>query len=185
MQGEKCKNPILSHTKCRSENDLLMLLCCTEFTTHLHPGIRQNVILASLHNWIGFFHGQILIETATHSLCPLSGVVQIFIDLIRRKHFKMHMQYFFRGLGWQGGLVPWLWLDGCILQTQGDSDVDSSADELEKPDITQPYTKKPVVKAGYCTKQGFTVSLFSRVASQNRGCKQFPRYALKTTLGTT
>ena len=44
-----------------------MLFCCTELTTHLHPGIRQHVILALLHNWIGFCHGQILIETATHS----------------------------------------------------------------------------------------------------------------------
>ena len=67
MQGEVCKNSILSHTKCRSENDLLMLLCCSELTNHMHPGTGQHVIFTLLRNWIGFCYGQILIETATHS----------------------------------------------------------------------------------------------------------------------
>ena len=67
MQSEVCKNSILSHTKCRSENDLLMLLCCSELTNHMHPGTGQHVIFNLFCNWKGFCHGQILIETATHS----------------------------------------------------------------------------------------------------------------------
>ncbi len=70
-QGEVCKNSILSHTKCRSENDLLMVLCFLELTIHMHPGTGQHVIFTLLYNWIGFCHGQILIETATHSLHSL------------------------------------------------------------------------------------------------------------------
>ncbi len=34
---------------------------------HVHPGTGQHVIFTLLCNWIGFCHGQILIETATHS----------------------------------------------------------------------------------------------------------------------
>ncbi len=67
MQCEVCKNSILSHTKCRSENDLFMLLCFSELTNHMHPGTGQHVIFTLLRNWIGLCHGQILIVTATHS----------------------------------------------------------------------------------------------------------------------
>ncbi len=35
MQSEVCKNSILDHTKCWLENDLLMLLCCSEITMAL------------------------------------------------------------------------------------------------------------------------------------------------------
>ncbi len=86
MQGEVCKNSILSHTKCRSENDLLMLLCCSELTNHVHHGTGQHVIFNLFCNWKGFCHGQILIETATHSmsldLCAtLERTNKIFIIL--------------------------------------------------------------------------------------------------------
>ncbi len=37
-------------------------------SNHLHPGIGQHAIFTLLHNWIGFCHGQMLIEPATHSL---------------------------------------------------------------------------------------------------------------------
>ena len=67
MQSEVCNNSILSYTKCRSENDILLLLCCSELTKHMHPGAGQHGIFTLLCNWIGFCHGQILIETATHS----------------------------------------------------------------------------------------------------------------------
>ncbi len=34
---------------------------------HMHPGTGKHVIFTLLRNWIGFCHGQILIEAATHS----------------------------------------------------------------------------------------------------------------------
>ncbi len=74
-QSEVCKNSILFHTNCRSENDLPMLLCCSELTMHMHLGTGQHVIFTLLRNWIGFCHGQILIETATHSLSSVCGRV--------------------------------------------------------------------------------------------------------------
>ena len=62
-----CKNSILSYTKCRSENDLVLLLCCTELTKHLHHGIWQHVTFTLLLCLMSFYHGQILIETETDS----------------------------------------------------------------------------------------------------------------------
>ena len=37
----------------------------SELTNHLFPLVGQHVIFTSSHNWIGFCHGQMLIETAT------------------------------------------------------------------------------------------------------------------------
>ena len=39
----------------------------SHLTNHIHPGTGKHVIFTLLHNWIGYCHGQILIETATHS----------------------------------------------------------------------------------------------------------------------
>ena len=77
MQGKVCKNSMLSHTKCRSEHHLLMLLCCSELTNHMHPRTGQHVTFTLLCNWIGFSHGQILIETATHSLFHQQLLIKI------------------------------------------------------------------------------------------------------------
>ncbi len=62
-----CKNSVLSYTKCRSENGLVLLLWCTELTKHLHHGIWQHVTFTLLPCTMSFYHGQILIETETDS----------------------------------------------------------------------------------------------------------------------
>ncbi len=44
-----------------------MLLYCTQLTYRIHPGVSHGVTFNLIPNWIGFCHGQILIETATYS----------------------------------------------------------------------------------------------------------------------
>ncbi len=62
------QNPIHSYANCAPVNDLVMLLCSTQLTYRLHPGVSHGVTFKLIPNRIGFCHGQISIETATYSL---------------------------------------------------------------------------------------------------------------------
>ncbi len=44
------------------------LHCCRKLSNHMHHGIQQGGREVMIYSWTGFNHGQILIETATHSL---------------------------------------------------------------------------------------------------------------------
>ncbi len=39
-------------------------------SNHMHHGIHQGGSEVMIYSWTGFNHGQILVETATHSLWP-------------------------------------------------------------------------------------------------------------------
>ncbi len=52
---------------CASVHDLVMLLCSTQLTYRIHPGVSHGVTFNLIPNRMGFCHGQISIETATYS----------------------------------------------------------------------------------------------------------------------
>ena len=45
----------------------LVTLPCQNLSNHMHHGTQQGGRKVMISSWIGFNHGQILIETATHS----------------------------------------------------------------------------------------------------------------------
>ena len=83
-----CKNSILSYAKCRSENDLVLLPCCTELTKNLHHGIWQHVTFTLLPCLISFYHGRILIGTETDSLLRRLSSNPICTKTLIRKYMN-------------------------------------------------------------------------------------------------
>ncbi len=61
-QNVREQNPICLYAKCGSANDLVMLLCCTKLSFHMHRGVSQGCNLTVISNSMGSCHGQILIE---------------------------------------------------------------------------------------------------------------------------
>ena len=80
-------------------------------TTHMHPGTGQHVIFTLLHNWIGFCHGQILMETATYffiggfSQCVVSACLGAF-------HPCPHATV--TGSPWEGGTRQYIYWKSLI-----------------------------------------------------------------------
>ncbi len=60
------QNPIHSYTDCASVHDLVML-CSTQLTYWIHPGMSHGVTFNLIPNRMEFCHGQISMENATYS----------------------------------------------------------------------------------------------------------------------
>ncbi len=60
------------------------LHCCTELHNHMYHGIQQGGSEVRISSWTGFNHGQISIETATHSYW-----LQNNLGLTRFPHFDL------------------------------------------------------------------------------------------------
>ena len=73
-QTEGVQNPIQTYTNCASANNLVVLLWCTELAYWVHPGVSQGVTCILIPHCIGPCHGQILIETASYSLCLIYNI---------------------------------------------------------------------------------------------------------------
>ena len=53
-----------------------------EFTYQIHPGVSRSVTFNLIPNRIGFCHGQISIETATHSYNELTTILVITVQTL-------------------------------------------------------------------------------------------------------
>ncbi len=81
-QNEGVQNSINSYTNCASANDLILLLCCTELTYRVHPGMSQGVICNMIPHCMGPCHKQIFIETATYSyVCVPSHELTLCVEI--------------------------------------------------------------------------------------------------------